>query len=1450
MNVFWDAILKSVVELERPSAVVLVGGADACVRTILDAPHGPMVHAIAPAPSTETQPILEEYPDRFFFRRGLGLNAAESFPVPCGLVIIDGDHNGFDAINELRLIAEQTRDAGLGFPLVLLSETGRSFGRRETPRDPESIPVANRQAHEEAATKSNSDESTDVSVLTAIEDFIAESDVDLHILLPTGRGGLGILHSPRHVADNSRLREFLDALTPTKPILGLLEELDARRREMESLNADLVESLAEAASREDAARASARLAIEEIGRERDSWKSRAEAWQEGATRIEKSLSEVQRAVASQALELRRAGLKIGHDRALDSEVDDSSSELARTKTVDIVVCVYNALDDVRGCLESVLAQLTEGRRIIVIDDASNEPTERFLSDLALAHPSSVKLVRHAENRGYTNSVNSGLEASTADYVILLNSDTIVTQAWVDRLIACGESDPRIGVIGPLSNAASWQNVPELLDDAGKFAVNELPDGHTPESFAALVDRASFRTYPRVPFVNGFCFALKREVLDSVGIFDSAAFPRGYGEENDYCVRASDAGFTLAIADDAYVFHAKSRSFGHAERIKLSADGKRSLESKHGVDRIRHLVNNLKTGTDLPAVRARIQAELNQAVAGAPTSDEESTAMRAMRGERVLFLLPVRGGGGGGHSVVQEAAAMRRLGVDAHVAVPSKHLRRFHEAYPNVDDRMTLFVPINEQNVIDVGSQYTVVIATVYKSMAWVRSIAAANPRILPAYYVQDYEPLFFEEGTPQYAEALGSYDLLPGTVLFAKTRWLMDIVKHRHGVEVHKVSPSLDHTVYKATGAAKENGLLTVCAMIRPSTPRRGAQRTLNVLARVQRLHPTSLKINIFGCHDTEEEYRVLAKNLECRNHGVLTQTDVAALLRASDIFIDLSDYQAFGRTGLEAMASGCAVINPSLGGADEYVVHGENGLLVDTSDEDACVASLSRLVEDDALRTHIARNALKTATRYSTQRAARSELVALGREVLAREAKTQKHECMQIKSMIVRAKHGAVAGSAFVRILRPYAEPDFARKHVLGICKPSAFLDGSDSGTCDVVLVQRDAIGDVRTAQRVVDKCRRDRVGLVYEVDDLLLDGRAMSVRGYRGDPQEVADASRVLARNANSVITSSTALGRAYAALNDRVFVVPNAIDGRLWRVGERSLLEPEFRKKTGDPIRIGYIGTRGHTQDLELLHSVIPKLQREFGKRVSFEIIGGYERGVLPEHFESVGLPRDNTYPNFVTWVQKRCNWDIGLIPLHVDEFNRCKSYIKWLEYSALGLASVCTDIAPYQEVVRDGENGLLVQNTERAWYEGIKRLIRHSELRHNMASRATQDVREKHMLEHVTPALENVYAPFPRPQANRSASSQAARAATPLEISRVESKIDFQIARAKPKPISLGGNNGSSADGTFAHADAATADASREERLALFKRRMNKLRRNPRQFCEDSEVRPIRALARFF
>ena len=170
--------------------------------------------------------------------------------------------------------------------------------------------------------------------------------------------------------------------------------------------------------------------------------------------------------------------------------------------------------------------------------------------------------------------------------------------------------------------------------------------------------------------------------------------------------------------------------------------------------------------------------------------------------------------------------------------------------------------------------------------------------------------------------------------------------------------------------------------MVRPSTPRRAPLRTLRVLKDIAARTNRQLRILTFGCESVDLRAYVAQNapsedllDFTFENRGLLTRDEVADLLRSVDIFIDLSDYQAFGRTGLEAMACGCAVVLPASGGVYEYAVDRHNARIVDTRSVGAAVVALQEIVEDDEERRQLQKHAIATASKYDILRASLSEL-------------------------------------------------------------------------------------------------------------------------------------------------------------------------------------------------------------------------------------------------------------------------------------------------------------------------------------------------------------------------------------------------------------------------------------------------------------------------------------------
>ena len=644
--------------------------------------------------------------------------------------------------------------------------------------------------------------------------------------------------------------------------------------------------------------------------------------------------------------------------------------------VDVVVCVHNALPHVKRCLQSVLAKTTVDYRVIIVNDGSNEETTRWLHELTAEHHV-VELIETNGPLGYTCAANRGLQASTADNVVLLNSDTIVPRLWLEEMLECMASRERVGIVGPLSNAASWQSIPERVDANGGWAVNDLPPGYNVDEFAELVWLVSERRFPTVDFVNGFCFMVNRHVINSVGYLDEENFPKGYGEENDYCLRAKEAGFELAIADHCFVYHAKSKSFGDATRTTLAKAGGEALERKHGTARIEQGTARLKAMPALADLRAKLASYVQNGTEGHAF---DGTSSGVPGGCQVLFVLPVRGGSGGANSVVQEVHGMRSLGIGARVATHARYLEPFERFYPEYLDHFLFFDSDNDLRAL--AAPYQVIVATLWSTPALIAPIAAAWPDKLYVYYVQDYEPWFFPEHDANRSTALESYTLIPDIALMAKTDWICRTVQERHDRPVYRVAPSLDHHVYHPDpNAARADDQVCIAAMIRPPTPRRAPLRTIRILKQVRAALGERVRIVLFGCEPDDLKAHIDRHARELRldagfdNRGILSRLGVAEVLREAAIFVDLSDYQAFGRTGLEAMACACAVVVPRKGGVYEYAVHGHNCMIVDTDSDADMTATIRTLATNANLRATVTKHALETAARFDILRASVSEI-------------------------------------------------------------------------------------------------------------------------------------------------------------------------------------------------------------------------------------------------------------------------------------------------------------------------------------------------------------------------------------------------------------------------------------------------------------------------------------------
>lgn len=223
----------------------------------------------------------------------------------------------------------------------------------------------------------------------------------------------------------------------------------------------------------------------------------------------------------------------------------------------IVIPVHNAFDELRGCLESVAATVGPQTQVIVIDDAStDERVVPLVASTVRAGGPRWRFVRQPRNLGFVATANLGMRLAHSD-VVLLNSDTCVTPGWLARIGTCLGADDGIASCTPWSNNGEIASIPAFC------STNPVPPdpAAVANAIAEAVKAQGGPSYPEIPTAVGFCMGIARRAIETVGAFDAEQFGRGYGEENDFSLRAREKGFRNVLCDDAYVVHHGGRSFG-------------------------------------------------------------------------------------------------------------------------------------------------------------------------------------------------------------------------------------------------------------------------------------------------------------------------------------------------------------------------------------------------------------------------------------------------------------------------------------------------------------------------------------------------------------------------------------------------------------------------------------------------------------------------------------------------------------------------------------------------------------------------------------------------------------------------------------------------------------------------------------------------------------------------
>lgn len=275
--------------------------------------------------------------------------------------------------------------------------------------------------------------------------------------------------------------------------------------------------------------------------------------------------------------------------------------------ISIIIPAFNQVAYCQACIASLRRCTLREYRLILVDNGSTDGAGPFFDSVEDA-----TVIHTGENLGFAGGVNQGLNRA-AGHIVLLNSDTLLTPGWLDRLEAALLSADDIGMAGPMSNCAAG---PQQIDG---LSLNSEP------VLDAFAEEWTRRNAGRVRDVNrlvGFCMMIRDNAFRRAGMFDES-FGIGNFEDDDYCTRLRKEGFRLVIAEDCFVFHHGGRTFqgmgltGDAFE-QLLAENRRRFEEKWGV----HVPNP-------PAAQRRAQ-RLNEQARQALADGNPLEAIRLLR----------------------------------------------------------------------------------------------------------------------------------------------------------------------------------------------------------------------------------------------------------------------------------------------------------------------------------------------------------------------------------------------------------------------------------------------------------------------------------------------------------------------------------------------------------------------------------------------------------------------------------------------------------------------------------------------------------------------------------------------------------------------------------------------------------------------------------------------------
>lgn len=252
--------------------------------------------------------------------------------------------------------------------------------------------------------------------------------------------------------------------------------------------------------------------------------------------------------------------------------------------ISVIVLTYNNLEINKLCINSILEKTAyPNYELIVVDNGSSDGTREYLSELS-EKVSKVKVILNKENIGFAGGNNVGMKEAEGDYIVLLNNDTVITRGWLTALSKHMENDKMIGMCGPVTNS---------IGNEAKIKVDYHSMGELEKFSYGYTMKHLNEEYQDIKVLALFCTMISRKVINECGYLDET-YGVGMFEDDDYSEAVKAKGYSLVIAEDAFIHHFEGVSFNKLESEEFMAlfnKNKELFEKKWNVQWIKHKNRN-------------------------------------------------------------------------------------------------------------------------------------------------------------------------------------------------------------------------------------------------------------------------------------------------------------------------------------------------------------------------------------------------------------------------------------------------------------------------------------------------------------------------------------------------------------------------------------------------------------------------------------------------------------------------------------------------------------------------------------------------------------------------------------------------------------------------------------------------------------------------------------------